>query len=61
MRAPAGDLDGLMNPLASTSLIKHLLIPVCSESLKTKSRENAKLTYSLETFVRASLAIKPAI
>ena len=26
--APAGDLDGLMNPLASTSLITCLLIPV---------------------------------
>ena len=39
------------------------LIPVCSGSSDAKSEKNtsAKLTYSLGTFVGASLAIKPAI
>ena len=32
-----------------------------SESLETESGENAKSTYLSETFVRAFLAIKPAI
>ena len=57
----AGDLDILMNPLALTSLGERSLILVCSESLETKSGENAKSAYSTETFVGASSAIKPTL
>ena len=46
MRALAGELDGLMNPSASTSLITWLLIPMYLGSPEAKSRENAKLAYS---------------
>ena len=35
-----GDLDGLINSLASTSSIIRSLIPVCSGSLEAKSEEN---------------------
>ena len=63
MGVPAGDLDGLLNPLALTSSIEWLLISVYSESLEAKSRENmsAKLAYSTGTFLGASSTIKPAI
>ena len=62
MGAPAGDLDDLMNLLALTNLIAWLLTPVCSGSLKAKSRENmsAKLAFLVRTFVEVFLAIKPA-
>ena len=38
-----------------------IIDPNALEEFETKSGKNAKLTYSSETFVRTSLAIKPAI
>ena len=62
MGALAGDLDGLMNPLALTNLIEWLLISMCLESLEVKYRENmsVKLAYLTEIFGGAFLAIKLA-
>lgn len=63
MGIPAGNLDNLMNPLASTSLIEELSIPVYSRSLEAKFEKIMfpKLVYMAEIFVKASSAIKPAI
>ena len=53
--APAGDLDGLINLLASTSSIARLLIPVCLGSPEAKSGKNTSAKSIFGGDIRRSL------
>ena len=55
-----GDLDGLTG-YSIDQLDSMIIDPRALREFETKSEESAKLTYSSKTFIRASLAIKPAI